>query len=385
MWDTATNCPDNICYTPTCTSGTCGQTVVANGITDTGCSGTIGCTGGNCSCNGQGSCTSHPTANPINPLSNYCGSSSEICISGSVRACVGNSGNAGIKTCLLNCSGWNTCVENTPQPNPSPNPQPSCTPNWECTDWSICYSTGTKIRTCSDNNNCGSQSGKPSLTMNCDYNYNASSDLQTNNNNLAGSGSNNELNGTISNASDKNKDNITATQDLTPLIILEFIFIIILIGGVVAYLFYKGVFTSKTKTTVNNQATTNQTRLSGEMSGSMSGNVNQLNNNKINNTNTINNTSTLNVTGTAPQQPPSAGQLSEYYVKYFTEQGYSPIQTRQFLTNKGLSRGPEWLAFYVKFYSDKGHPPYQVREFLMSKGFEAEKIDNELRKQGKII
>ncbi len=54
---TDTDCTDNTCYEPTCTDG-CGQVAVADGSTDEGCSGTTGCSGGNCQCNGAGTCRS---------------------------------------------------------------------------------------------------------------------------------------------------------------------------------------------------------------------------------------------------------------------------------------------------------------------------------------
>lgn len=45
-------CLDNVCYTPKCTSGACGQDAVTG--TDTGCSGS--CTGGSWACDGAGVC-----------------------------------------------------------------------------------------------------------------------------------------------------------------------------------------------------------------------------------------------------------------------------------------------------------------------------------------
>jgi parallel beta-helix repeat protein len=64
---TTTPCADNICREPTCSGGTCGQSNVAAGDTDEACTGSTGCTGGSCKCNGAGSCTSQPpvTTGPI--------------------------------------------------------------------------------------------------------------------------------------------------------------------------------------------------------------------------------------------------------------------------------------------------------------------------------
>ena len=53
----ASYCTDSKCYEPTCTNG-CGETTVANGGTDEACSGSTGCTGGNCQCDGSGNCIS---------------------------------------------------------------------------------------------------------------------------------------------------------------------------------------------------------------------------------------------------------------------------------------------------------------------------------------
>lgn len=41
-----------------------------------------------------------------------------------------------------------------------------CTPNWQCTSWSTC-SNSNQTRTCTDQNNCGNNNGKPILTQSC--------------------------------------------------------------------------------------------------------------------------------------------------------------------------------------------------------------------------
>ena len=43
----------------------------------------------------------------------------------------------------------------------------SCTPNWTCTDWSVC-SDSLQTRTCTDQNSCGTDAGRPVETMGCD-------------------------------------------------------------------------------------------------------------------------------------------------------------------------------------------------------------------------
>ncbi|HJZ18706.1 MAG TPA: hypothetical protein VJ208_01235 [Candidatus Nanoarchaeia archaeon] len=44
--------------------------------------------------------------------------------------------------------------------------QSSCTPDWDCENWGKCES-GTKIRECTDLNSCGTDDGKPELTLTC--------------------------------------------------------------------------------------------------------------------------------------------------------------------------------------------------------------------------
>ncbi len=45
-------------------------------------------------------------------------------------------------------------------------PPPQCAPNWACTGWSSC-SGGTQSRTCNDQNNCGTNEGRPPESQNC--------------------------------------------------------------------------------------------------------------------------------------------------------------------------------------------------------------------------
>jgi hypothetical protein len=44
----------------------------------------------------------------------------------------------------------------------------SCTPDWQCQAWSVCDCTGNKHTTCSDNNSCGTNDGKPPESQACD-------------------------------------------------------------------------------------------------------------------------------------------------------------------------------------------------------------------------
>ncbi len=43
----------------------------------------------------------------------------------------------------------------------------TCTPDWECTDWSVCSSSGSQTRSCSDRKGCGVSSGKPHESQTC--------------------------------------------------------------------------------------------------------------------------------------------------------------------------------------------------------------------------
>ena len=43
---------------------------------------------------------------------------------------------------------------------------PTCTPDWQCDEWSECID-GEQTRECNDKNNCGSDEGKPALLQSC--------------------------------------------------------------------------------------------------------------------------------------------------------------------------------------------------------------------------
>ena len=42
-----------------------------------------------------------------------------------------------------------------------------CNPNWQCSSWSECLSSGTKTRVCDDLNNCNILNGKPIESQSC--------------------------------------------------------------------------------------------------------------------------------------------------------------------------------------------------------------------------
>jgi len=44
-----------------------------------------------------------------------------------------------------------------------------CTPNWNCSNWSVCDVTGHQYRTCMDINECNDTTNKPEEVRNCTY------------------------------------------------------------------------------------------------------------------------------------------------------------------------------------------------------------------------
>ena len=44
-----------------------------------------------------------------------------------------------------------------------------CTPDWQCTSWSICQSNSSQTRICNDLNSCEVLTGKPSESRSCTY------------------------------------------------------------------------------------------------------------------------------------------------------------------------------------------------------------------------
>ena len=54
--------------------------------------------------------------------------------------------------------------------NPPQEEVKTCVPDWSCSSWLACESSGTQKRTCVDSNNCGTNEGKPIENQNCkDY------------------------------------------------------------------------------------------------------------------------------------------------------------------------------------------------------------------------
>lgn len=59
------------------------------------------------------------------------------------------------ETCSDGCSNGGCVVDN-------------CNTAWSCDAWSSCDCSGKQTRTCTDDNNCGTSSGKPALSQSCD-------------------------------------------------------------------------------------------------------------------------------------------------------------------------------------------------------------------------
>ena len=330
-WGTIIACADNICYEPSCSSGTCSQVLVANNIPDEACYGSTGCTGGNCSCNGQGSCISF--------------------------------------TCN-NCSS-NQFVNLT-----------NCISNWTCTDWGTCAVSGIRTRTCIDKNGCSVQSGKPSITENCQYqssggsgyfggtNTSTSNNNDINNNDINNnvSGSNNALansllnNGTLPNSESANSNISNAKnfsyqnvliymKNVSPLIVIVFILVLVLIGGV-TYL----LVTRKSKVPV--MATYNTGNIAVSHKGT-----------------------NLTQQGTAIH---SDVQIYNY-LKLYLDKNFTPDQLKQFLVYNG--QNPEQidnllkilLHNYIKFCISKNFTPEEFKQFLVFRGWKPEQIDEQLR------
>src|SRR3989344_2413971 len=55
--------------------------------------------------------------------------------------------------------------------NPPQEEVKTCVPDWSCSSWLACESSGTQKRTCVDSNNCGTNEGKLSETQKCDYQF----------------------------------------------------------------------------------------------------------------------------------------------------------------------------------------------------------------------
>ena len=67
------------------------------------------------------------------------------------------------------CGDENNCGTATGKPSVSQDCTKTCASNWQCSSWSDCSSSGTQTRTCTDANNCGTTAGKPSDGQSCAY------------------------------------------------------------------------------------------------------------------------------------------------------------------------------------------------------------------------
>ena len=55
------------------------------------------------------------------------------------------------------------------EPAPNNPPAKECNPDWQCSSWSECSEDSKQTRTCSDKNNCGTNSGQPPISQSCEY------------------------------------------------------------------------------------------------------------------------------------------------------------------------------------------------------------------------
>ncbi|MEM4245422.1 MAG: hypothetical protein QXR60_04435, partial [Candidatus Nanoarchaeia archaeon] len=83
-------------------------------------------------------------------------------------------------TCISNkqtrtCTDTNNCGVSTGKPSETQTCQAICTPNWQCTSWSDCVD-GKQTRTCTDSNSCGVDTGRPSETQTCNLKCNGCMD-----------------------------------------------------------------------------------------------------------------------------------------------------------------------------------------------------------------
>ena len=94
--------------------------------------------------------SSCPTIPPACTPSWYCGSWSTCANSQQTRA----------------CTDLNNCGVATNKPSLTQSCSSTCTPNWQCGSWSAC-SNNNQIRTCADVNSCGITNNKPITTQYC--------------------------------------------------------------------------------------------------------------------------------------------------------------------------------------------------------------------------
>ena len=73
------------------------------------------------------------------------------------------------ETQTRNCSDINECGINTNKPseNQTCNTTKECTPTWSCSNWSECLSS-IQTRICNDSNDCNNETGKPAESQTCE-------------------------------------------------------------------------------------------------------------------------------------------------------------------------------------------------------------------------
>ena len=89
------------------------------------------------------------------------------------RSCTSVDNNTRYKVTGLKHSAVTEYTYTAPTPVPSGGGGggggPSCTPDWQCTEWSKCSIAGTQTRICTDNKNCRTTAGKPVKSQSCTY------------------------------------------------------------------------------------------------------------------------------------------------------------------------------------------------------------------------
>ncbi|MBU2099706.1 MAG: DUF362 domain-containing protein [Candidatus Micrarchaeota archaeon] len=85
--------------------------------------------------------------------------SCESCTPGTTQNCITTEDCNGTQTCS-STSIWSACVDNPTDECPV------CIPEWTCTPYSECVDN-QKTRTCTDNNDCGTEENKPSTSQAC--------------------------------------------------------------------------------------------------------------------------------------------------------------------------------------------------------------------------
>lgn len=131
-----------------CISGTWSGCQPTGFFCDTDCDGDQECSANPCA-----ACPCTGTENQSCTTEDGC-QGTQFCSGGSFGACQNNG-----YFCDSDCDGDEECVATACD-------SCSCTPDWRCTDYSDCVD-GKKTRTCTDNNNCSTDAGKPDEEDNC--------------------------------------------------------------------------------------------------------------------------------------------------------------------------------------------------------------------------